>query len=128
MNASLSNGVTLAFIGDAVMTLKVRDYLVQKGLQKPSVLQKRTAQWVSAKAQANFLKQLDEEGFFTDVEKDIITRGRNCSTATKAKNADVITYRLSTGFEAVWGYLYLEEQHERLEELWNEVKRLGEQL
>lgn len=122
------NGVTLAFIGDAVMSLKVREYLVAKGCQKTDVLQKRSVRWVSAKAQASFLRKLQDQAFFTEAETDIILRGRNANTGTKAKNADIITYRLSTGFEALWGYLYLGGQSERLEELWEAVKQLGEQV
>lgn len=122
------NGVTLAFIGDAVMSLKVREYLVSQGCQKTDVLQKRSVHWVSAKAQANYLRKLQEQSFFSEAETEIILRGRNANTGTKAKNADIITYRLSTGFEALWGYLYLGGQSERLEKLWEAVKQLGEQV
>ena len=62
------NGTTLAFIGDAVMTLKIRELLVSKGYQKPNDLQKLTAQYVSAKAQADYLTQLMDSNFFTEEE------------------------------------------------------------
>ena len=128
MDAKTINGITLAFIGDAVMSLKVREYLVEQGSQKTDVLQKRSVRWVSAKAQANFLTKLQEQDFFTEAETDIILRGRNANTGTKAKNADMMTYRLSTGFEALWGYLYLSQQNERLEAVWEAMKQLGEQV
>lgn len=120
------NGTTLAFIGDAIMSLKVREYLVELGYQRPNDLQKRSVRYVSAKAQANFLSLLLEEGFFTEAEITIIKRGRNSKSDSIAKNADVVTYRMSTGFEALWGYLYLTNQHDRLQELWEKVKMIEE--
>lgn len=121
------NGTTLAFIGDAIMTLKVRQMLVSLGYQKPNDLQKKTAKWVSAKAQANYLSKLLEMNFFTEDELRIIKRGRNAQTATIAKNADVATYRMATGLEAIFGYYQLANETQRLEELWMEIVKLGEQ-
>ena len=115
------NGTTLAFIGDAVMTLKIRELLVSRGYQKPNDLQKMTAKYVSAKAQADYLTQLMDKNFFTEEELEIIKRGRNSQTKTIAKNADVITYRLATGFEAIIGYFYLMNKNERMIELWNTI-------
>lgn len=120
------NGLTLAFLGDADMTLKVRTMLVKKGCQNPNRLQKESIRWVSAKAQAAFLKALSEEGFFNEEEKQILLRGRNAHSSTTAKNCDIVTYRLSTAFEAVWGYLYIMNKEERLQELWEAVQRIGE--
>lgn len=121
------NGTTLAFIGDAVMTLWVRERLVSLGYQKPNDLQKMTSRYVSAKAQANYLSVLMERNYFDEIELEIIKRGRNAQTKTIAKNADVITYRLATGFEAIVGYYHLTKQCGKLEKLWNEVIELGEQ-
>lgn len=121
------NGTTLAFIGDAVMTLWVRELLVSKGYQKPNDLQKLTSKYVSAKAQAYYLTQLIDKNYFDENELEIIKRGRNAQTKTIAKNADVITYRLATGFEAIVGYYRLTNQCGKLEKLWNEVIELGEQ-
>ena len=58
-----------------------------------------------------------EAQLLTEKEEDIYKRGRNTNSHTKAKNADVVTYRMSTGFEAVMGYLHMTGQIERLEEL-----------
>ena len=121
------NGTTLAFIGDAVMTLWVRELLVSKGYQKPNDLQKLTSKYVSAKAQAYYLTQLINKNYYDENELEIIKRGRNAQTKTIAKNADVITYRLATGFEAIVGYYHLTNQCGKLEKLWNEVIELGEQ-
>ncbi len=121
------NGTTLAFIGDAVMTLKVRELLVSRGYQRPNELQKMTARWVSAKAQAYYLTTLLDNGFFNEEELSIIKRGRNSQLGTIAKNADVATYRLATGLEAIWGYYQLSGELLRMEQLWNEIVALGGQ-
>ena len=122
------NGTTLAYIGDAVMSLYVRHMLVAQGWQKPKVLQKKSEAWVSAKAQAKFLVALQEQEFFDEVEKAMILRGRNAKTNTIAKNADVATYRLATGLEAVIGYLEIMNKQERLKEVLDKIKEIGEQV
>ena len=58
-----------------------------------------------------------DEGLLTDKEMAIYKRGRNTNSHTKAKNADVVTYRMSTGFEALMGYLDMTLQKDRLREL-----------
>lgn len=121
------NGTTLAFIGDAIMSLKVREHLVKLGYQKPNDLQKKSENWVSARAQANFLSILLEREFFNEEEMVIIKRGRNSRTETIAKNADVATYRMATGLEAIWGYYYLAGEVLKMEQLWNEIVKLGGQ-
>lgn len=121
------NGTTLAFIGDAVMSLWVREKLVKEGYQKPNDLQKMASHYVSAKAQAFYLTSLIKRNYFDDDEMEIIKRGRNSQTKTIAKNADMMTYRLATGFEALIGYYYLSGQCGKLEKLWNEVDMLGAQ-
>ena len=120
------NGTSLAYIGDAVMSLYVREMLLSMGYQKPDVLQKKSISWVSANAQAFFLTTLKEQGFFTQEEWTIILRGRNTNISSKAKNASVQAYRLSTGLEALFGYLYLSKQETRLQELWTAIKGIGE--
>lgn len=121
------NGTTLAFIGDAVMTLKVREMLVRQGMQKPNDLQKMTARWVSARSQSYYLQVLLENEFFDEDELLIIKRGRNAQTATIAKNAEVYDYRMATGLEAIFGYYYLTEKLGKMERLWNEIVKLGAQ-
>lgn len=120
------NGTSLAYMGDAVMSLYVRELLLSKGCQKSKDLQKFSEAWVSAKAQAGFLNQLETEGFFTEEEWAIVLRGRNTNPKSKAKNADVITYRKATGLEAVFGWLYLMKKEERLLQLWQRIVALGD--
>ena len=74
------------------------------------------------------MKTLKEQDFFQEEEWAVIMRGRNTHTKSKAKNADMIEYRYATGLEALFGYLYLSQNQERLNELWEQIKRLGETL
>lgn len=127
MDAKSCNGTTLAYIGDAVMSLWVREMLVDEGWQKPKVLQKKSEKWVSARAQAAFVRALLEEMFFDEEEVSVVMRGRNAKTDSVAKNASVIDYRMATGLEAVIGYLYLTKKEERLNKLWGRIKEMGEQ-
>lgn len=126
MDVKEINATTLAYIGDAVMSLWVRELLIEQGWQKPNILQKKSVAWVSARAQAKIVIALLEEQFFTDEERTVIMRGRNAKCDSHAKNADIMEYRMATGLEAVIGYLYLKQESVRLEALWAEIQRIGE--
>lgn len=88
---------------------------------KPNRLHQVSKQYVSAKSQAQTLETLIDEDWFTEEELDILKRGRNAKSYTKAKNTDIQTYRKSSAIEAVLGYLYLEHNEERLKELLNKI-------
>ncbi len=122
MNPELLNGSTLAFVGDAVLSLWVRTYLVEQGYTKANDLQKRSIQFVSANAQAKFVQTLLSENFLSEEENNIYLRGRNHKSASKAKNADIVTYRQATGFEALLGYWYLNDNETRLKQVWDRLK------
>ncbi|HEM3122460.1 MULTISPECIES: Mini-ribonuclease 3 [Streptococcus] len=117
VDVNLINGIALAFEGDAVYSMYIRRHLIFKGLTKPNQLHGEANKYVSAKAQASLISALLEAQLLTEKEEEIYKRGRNANSHTKAKNADVVTYRMSTGFEAVLGYLHMTEQMERLDEL-----------
>ena len=117
LDVNLLNGIALAFEGDAVYSMYIRRHLIFQGLTKPNQLHREATKYVSAKAQANLISLMLEEGTLTEKEEDIYKRGRNANSHTKAKNTDIVTYRMSTGFEAVMGYLHMTEAIERLEEL-----------
>lgn len=118
----LLNGSSLAFIGDAVLSLYVRQHLLESGLTKAKVLQETSTKYVSAKAQAQFVQILLSENTLSEEELLIYKRGRNHRSDSIAKNADVVTYRQATGFEALIGYWYLTENKTRLEQIWNQMK------
>ncbi|WP_026688645.1 Mini-ribonuclease 3 [Alteribacter aurantiacus] len=111
------NGLTLAYMGDGVMEMYVRYRLIASGQVKPNQLHREATKYVSAKAQAKVITKLLDGDTLSEKERSIALRGRNAKSATVPKNTDVSTYRYSTGFEALCGYLYLKEDHERLDAL-----------
>ncbi|MGI6145564.1 MAG: Mini-ribonuclease 3 [Peptococcia bacterium] len=107
--------LVLAYVGDAVYELYVRLHLVNKGMLKVDKLHHHATSLVKAVTQADFLHQL--ESVLTEEEKNVVRRGRNAKGAHVPKNVGVVEYRLSTGFEALIGYLFLSAQEQRLQEI-----------
>ncbi len=108
----------LAYIGDAVYELYVRRYIMENSHEQVNKLHKKAVKYVSARAQAYVIECIENK--FTVAEHAIFKRGRNAISNTVPKNTDVITYKIATGFEAVIGYLYLNHEKERLEEVLKE--------
>ncbi|MBR5900674.1 MAG: Mini-ribonuclease 3 [Clostridia bacterium] len=106
------NPIVLAFVGDAVYTLFVREKLTFSSDYKTGELNKLATKEVKATAQAEFIN--DVIPLLTDKELSVYKRGRNAKKPTKAKNASVTEYNASTGFEALLGYLYLIGDYDRL--------------
>ena len=115
--AKLLNGLALAYMGDAVFEVAIRDYLLGTGKTKPNQLHQTATRYVSAKAQAAMIAEMLEVDLLTEEETSYYKRGRNSKINTKAKNTDIQTYLHSTGFEALMGFLYLTKQQERLDTL-----------
>lgn len=107
--------LTLAYIGDAVYELVIRSIIVEKGNAPVNKLHKRSSQLVKAKSQAEAAVKLMD--VFTEEELAVYKRGRNTRSHTMAKNADMMDYRMATGFEAVMGYLHLKQDYARIIEL-----------
>ena len=107
--------VVLAFVGDAVYSLYVREKLVLGTDFKTGTLQKLSSRQVSARGQSELIERLLPA--LTEEEADIVRRGRNAKKSTRSRHASVGEYNRSTGFEALIGYLYLTGRHERIEEL-----------
>lgn len=124
MNNILSmNSLTLAYIGDVVYEMYIREYLVNSGIIKVNNLQKEAIKYVSAKGQCKFITSMLDNDFLTEEEIDVFKRARNYKTTSHPKNTDIITYKFATGFEAVIGYLYLKKDIKRLEEIIGYCKR-----
>ena len=111
------NSLTLAYIGDAVYELYIRKYLVEKGIVKVNDLQKESIKYVSANSQASYLKTMLEDNFFNDQEISIIMTARNHKNNHRPKNCDIITYKYATGLEALIGYLYLQNNSNRINDI-----------
>jgi len=111
------NPSMLAFVGDSYYDLQIREMLIRRGINKSQKFHKLAVHYVSAKSQAAILQKLTDEAFLSTAELDIVRRGRNANSGSVPKNTDVITYRQSTAFEALIGFLYLTKQTERLTEI-----------
>ena len=122
MDINTINIVTLAYLGDAVYEIYIRENLIKNGLAKVEDLQKSATLYVSAKGQANILTNLLDNNILTEEEIEIVKRGRNYKRSSHPKHTDIITYKLSTGFEALIGYLYLSNNHQRLEEILKQIE------
>ncbi|MEH7546923.1 MULTISPECIES: Mini-ribonuclease 3 [Bacillaceae] len=117
VDAKQLNSLALAYMGDAVFESYVRRHLLYSGKVRPNQLHRLATRYVSAKAQCQILFQMMDEKLLNEEEIAVVMRGRNAKSGTVPKNTDVQTYRYSTAFEALMGYLFLEERLERLEEL-----------
>ena len=109
------NALTLAYVGDAVHTLYVREKLVMEGDKKIDSLHRLCSEEVKASNQAKIAEAIFDS--MTEEEQSVYLRGRNSSTHHRAKNQTGSDYRKATGFEAVLGYLYLTGQKQRLIEI-----------
>ena len=113
------SGNSLSFIGDAVFTLRVREYFITGHYQSSKSLQRLCNGYNSAKGQTKVFRRLEAEGFFTEEELDAYKRGRN-HISHIPKNCDLQTYECASGLEAICGYLYLNDR-KRLEEFFTKV-------
>lgn len=107
--------LTLAFMGDCVFEIVIRSIVVERGNRQAGSLHKAKTAVVNAKIQARMMEALMEE--LTEEERAVYKRGRNAKPHTVAKNASVNDYRKATGLEALFGYLYLSGQEDRILEL-----------
>lgn len=112
------NSLALAYLGDAIYELYIRKHLISKNIVKVKELQKEAVNFVSAKAQAKFLSSMIDSNFLTSEEIDIVKRARNHKSHS-SKSTDIITYKHSTGLEALIGELYLENNKTRIDEIMN---------
>lgn len=111
------NSVSLAYLGDAVYELYVRNYLIRHGKIQAGELHKRAIQFVTAKAQARIVQYWLKENVLSEAEERVVKRGRNAKSGAAPKHTPVQAYRYSTGFEALLGYLHVSEEHERTQVL-----------
>ena len=109
------NPLQLAYLGDTVHDLYVRSMLTARGMSV-GAMHKQAVRMVSAFAQARMLEAIADD--LTEQEADIARRGRNAQAKHAApKHADPADYAHATGLEALWGYLYVTGQNERIQTL-----------
>lgn len=116
MDLNTINVIALAYLGDSIYEVYIREKLLRNGRSKVDDMQKESVKYVSAKAQAIIIEKLINDNILNEVEIDVVKRGRNYKRNIHPKNTDIITYKMSTGFEALIGYLYLKDIN-RLKEI-----------
>jgi ribonuclease-3 family protein len=116
--------LALAYVGDAIFEVYIRQYLLSLPNHRPNHLHKQASRIVAARAQAKLLTEwiplLEED------ELDIVKRGRNAKSGSAPKSADILEYRHSTAFECLIGYLFYQQRFDRLKMLLDQViKEIG---
>lgn len=104
--------LTLAYIGDGIYDLIIRTIVVERGNRAAANLHKKSIKFVNAATQAAMVEAIKEE--LSEEEQSVYRRGRNAKSYTTAKNASIGDYRKATGFEALLGYLYLQDRMDRV--------------
>ena len=107
----------LAYLGDSVLEVAVRRMLVERGLSSSRRLNQTALSYVTAPAQASAVTRILP--LLSEEETAVYHRGRNMGHSGGPKHATVAQYRMATGFEALFGYLYLAGRQERIDELFN---------
>ena len=118
------NTTTLAYLGDAVFEVIVREKIVR---EKPGDVNRShhtAVRYVSAAGQAKAARAMVSEGFLTEEELSVYKRARNHRSMSRPQNADPKEYKIATGFEALLGFLYLSDERERLREIAAEAVRI----
>jgi len=123
MNLLEVNVLVLAYMGDTVYEDYIRKYLINKGIGNVNDLQTEALKYVSAVNQAKYLTEMMDNNMLSESELDIVKRARNYKTTSHPKSCDIITYKYATGLEALIGYLYLDNNKERIDEIMNFILR-----
>ena len=109
------NGLTLAYLGDAVLEVQTRKRLLSLGITDLKTLNKSALSYVRAVDQSAAMDRLLPH--LSEDEEAIFKRGRNSHGVSAPKSATVVQYRRATGMEALFGWLYLKGENERIEAL-----------
>lgn len=108
----------LAYVGDAVYELLVRTYILKRG-SKVNELHRESTKFVKAQSQSDIIHGVGH--LLSEEEISYVKKGRNAKTYTSPKNANVSDYRYATGLECLFGYLYLNDRDNRIEEIFQEI-------
>lgn len=115
MDFSQYGALALAYMGDCVYEIKIREHLMRQANMPVNMLHRKAKGYVSAVAQSAFMDKLLP--LLTEEEKSIFHRGRNAKPHTTPKNMTLADYKKATGLEALFGYLYLSGNTARIDEL-----------
>ena len=120
------DALALAFLGDAVYELYIREHVLRRGLVRADRLHKECVRYVKASAQAHVMEVLLSEHALTEDEEALARRAHNHKIATKPRNADPLEYKWATALEALIGYLRLSGREDRLAEIIEKAIELTE--
>lgn len=115
INPKQLSPLNLAFIGDCIYEIMIREMLVAEANRPVNDLHRESVKYVSAKAQCEAYEMIKDS--LTDEELSVFKRGRNAKVGHSPKSASHGEYHTATGLEALFGYLYLENNEKRLKEL-----------
>ena len=121
---SRMNTSTLAYLGDAVFEVIIREKIVREKPGDTDRAHHTAVRYVSANGQAKAAKAMIASGFLTDDEVALFKKARNHRSMSRPANTDPRIYKIATGFEALLGYLYLTDQRARLREIAAEAVRI----
>ena len=123
-NPKLLSPLTLAFLGDAVYELCVRQRVVAEGNRPVNDMHRKAVKLVNAAAQSDAFERIS--GALTEEELAVYKRGRNANATSSPKHAALADYRRAPGVEALFGYLYLKGETERIGELFDRAGAAAE--
>ena len=115
------NSLVLAYLGDTIYEDYIREFLIKSGIANVNDLQTASIKYSSAKAQSEIVKKLIKDNFFNEDELEIFRRARNHKSNSHPRNCDIVTYKYATGFEAIIGYLKLENKIDRINEIMKSI-------
>lgn len=121
MNINQINPAVLAYIGDSIYEVLVRNYLISNNKCNVNELQQMAVGYVSAKVQADILDKLLIRQIFSEQELYTIKRARNYTPNSKPKHVSIKTYKKATALEALFGMLFLNNDKERIEYIFKEI-------
>ena len=117
------NVLVLAYLGDTIYENYVRRFLINKNIANVNDLQKESLNYVSANSQRRIVEHLIINNLLTEEEMEIFKWGRNAHGG-KSKSADIVTYRIATGLEALIGVLYSNNKKDRIDQIMEEVFKI----
>lgn len=123
----LNNGESLAYLGDAIYELKVRQYVLAKGIQDVNKLHKEAIKYTSGEAQAKIVLEYLKRELLSEEELSYYKRGRNSHHSKNRRNIKVSEYKMATGFEALIGYLAMSNNYARIDVLIDEAIKIIEE-
>lgn len=121
MNVNEINVLVLAYLGDNIYEYYVRRHLIERKIANVNDLQKNAVNYVSAVNQSKFLTKMFDENFLSEEEISVVKRARNHKCGSHPKNCDIVTYKHATALEALIGYLEINNNRNRIEEIMNYI-------